>query len=128
MHHTVPAAGMQISPEMLKSVSSMMSSMSPEMMQSMLSMASSSGTATGAAPPPGAPAASGQQTAPGRFSVATKRKKGKKDYAFRRQFNEKPSIIPGCPGLCCHISWAMLSLLVACITCKKVKSRHTEHH
>ena len=25
-------------------------------------------------------------------------KKGK-DYAFRRQFNEKPSIIPGCPGV-----------------------------
>lgn len=56
-------AGMQISPEMLKSVSSMMSSMSPEMMQSMMSMASSA--STGAAPPPGAPAASGQQTAPG---------------------------------------------------------------
>ncbi len=25
-----------------------------------------------------------------------KQKKGK-DYAFRRQFNEKPSVIPGCP-------------------------------
>ena len=24
--------------------------------------------------------------------------KRKKDYTFRRQFNEKPSIIPGCPG------------------------------
>jgi len=24
-------------------------------------------------------------------------KKRKKDYTFRRQFNEKPSIIPGCP-------------------------------
>ncbi len=23
----------------------------------------------------------------------------RKDYAFRRQFNEKPSIIPGCPGI-----------------------------
>ena len=68
MHCTVPAAGMQISPEMLKSVSSMMSSMSPEMMQSMMSMASSA--STGAAPPPGAPAASGQQTATGRFLVA----------------------------------------------------------
>lgn len=67
MHHTVPAAGMQISPEMLKSVSSMMSSMSPEMMQSMMSMASSSGAASA----PGAPAASGQQTAPGRFFIAT---------------------------------------------------------
>ena len=25
------------------------------------------------------------------------RKEKRKDYAFRRQFNEKPSIIPGCP-------------------------------
>ena len=24
--------------------------------------------------------------------------KKRKDYAFRHQFNEKPSIIPGCPG------------------------------
>ena len=24
--------------------------------------------------------------------------KQRKDYAFRRQFDEKPSIIPGCPG------------------------------
>ncbi len=23
----------------------------------------------------------------------------RKDYAFRHQFNEKPSVIPGCPGL-----------------------------
>jgi len=27
-----------------------------------------------------------------------KKEKKRKDYAFRRQFNEKPSIIPGCPG------------------------------
>ena len=26
------------------------------------------------------------------------KKKKRKDYAFRRYFNEKPSIIPGCPG------------------------------
>ena len=26
-------------------------------------------------------------------------KRERKEYAFRRQFNEKPSIIPGCPGL-----------------------------
>ena len=31
--------------------------------------------------------------------MADKQKEEKrKDYAFRRQFNEKPSIIPGCPG------------------------------
>jgi hypothetical protein len=27
------------------------------------------------------------------------KKRKEKDYAFRRQFNEKPSIIPGCPEL-----------------------------
>jgi len=27
-----------------------------------------------------------------------KNEKKRKDYAFRRQFNEKPSNIPGCPG------------------------------
>ena len=27
------------------------------------------------------------------------KKKKRKDYAFRRQFNEKPSSIPGCPGV-----------------------------
>jgi len=27
------------------------------------------------------------------------KKKKRKDYAFRRQFNEKPSIIPGCPDI-----------------------------
>ncbi len=27
-----------------------------------------------------------------------RKEKKRKDYAFRRQFNEKPSIIPGCPG------------------------------
>jgi len=33
--------------------------------------------------------------------------KKRKDYAFRRQFNEKPSFIPGCPGvLAVHIKCA----------------------
>jgi len=27
-----------------------------------------------------------------------RKEKKRKDYTFRRQFNEKPSIIPGCPG------------------------------
>jgi len=27
-----------------------------------------------------------------------RKEKKRKDYAFRRQFNENPSIIPGCPG------------------------------
>ncbi len=30
--------------------------------------------------------------------AAVKKQKKRKNYAFRRQFNEKPSIIPGCPG------------------------------
>jgi len=29
----------------------------------------------------------------------SEKKKKRKDYAFRRQFNEKPSITPGCPGM-----------------------------
>ncbi len=30
--------------------------------------------------------------------VNREKKERRKDYAFRHQFNEKPSIIPGCPG------------------------------
>ena len=30
--------------------------------------------------------------------VCDRKKKKRKDYTFRRQFHEKPSIIPGCPG------------------------------
>ena len=41
-----------------------------------------------------------QQHAAHRWSDQDERlgEKKRKDYAFRRQFNEKPSIIPGCPG------------------------------
>jgi len=28
-----------------------------------------------------------------------RKEKKRKDYAFRRQFNEKPSIVPGCPEI-----------------------------
>ena len=37
--------------------------------------------------------------------------KKRKDYAFRRQFSEKPSIIPGCPG-----PQLLLQLLVVSVT------------
>ncbi len=30
--------------------------------------------------------------------VTVRKEKNRKDCAFRRQFKEKPSIIPGCPG------------------------------
>ena len=30
------------------------------------------------------------------------KEKKRKDYAFRRQFNEKPSITPGCPATLCE--------------------------
>ena len=33
------------------------------------------------------------------FSQSSLLSKKRKDYAFRRQFNEKPRIIPGCPGV-----------------------------
>lgn len=59
----LPAAGMSVSPDLLKSVSSMMSSMSPEMMQSMMAMAGSSGAAAGGPAAPAGP--SGQQSGPG---------------------------------------------------------------
>ncbi len=35
----------------------------------------------------------------GAGSTSLENKKKRKTYAFRRQFNEKPSIILGCPGL-----------------------------
>ena len=31
------------------------------------------------------------------MSLLERKEKKRKDYAFRRQFNEKPSITPGCP-------------------------------
>ena len=31
------------------------------------------------------------------WTIRIRKEKKRKDYAFRRQFNEKPSIIPGCP-------------------------------
>ena len=46
------------------------------------------------------------------WSVWKKRKK-RKDYAFRRQFNEKPSIIPGCPGV-----WLQQDLMKARVCIK----------
>ena len=66
MLESLLAAGMSVSPELMKSVSSMMSSMSPEMMQSMMAMASSSGAAPGV--PATAAGPSGQQFAPGKDS------------------------------------------------------------
>ena len=50
------------------------------------------------------------------FGFYCKRKeKKRKDYAFRRQFNEKPSIILGCPGsIAKHPLTASLQLLSCC--------------
>jgi len=31
-----------------------------------------------------------------------RKEKKRKYYTFRRQFNEKPGIMPGWPGTCCH--------------------------
>ena len=33
-----------------------------------------------------------------------------KDYAFRRQLDEKPGIIPGCPGIASWIDWISATL------------------
>ena len=43
-------------------------------------------------------------------SLFTQKKK-RKDYAFRRQLNEKPSIIPGCPGVC-----FLICFLISCFS------------
>ena len=48
-----------------------------------------------------------------------RKEKKRKDYAFRRQFNEKPSIIPGCPTValktCLWLCWASkVSALCQC--------------
>jgi len=37
------------------------------------------------------------------------RKRTRKDYTFLHQFNEKPSIIWGCPGFCCCVYLAVTS-------------------
>ena len=39
-----------------------------------------------------------------------RKKKKRKDYAFWRQFEEKPSVTPGCPGDVCHTMSAQMSL------------------
>ncbi len=36
--------------------------------------------------------------------IAAVLEKKRKDYAFWRQFNEKPSVIPGCPDLLFYMS------------------------
>ncbi len=46
---------------------------------------------------------------------ANLKEKKRKDYAFRRQFNEKPSVIPGCPGQ------------QTCINCSVLASDHNQY-
>ena len=49
-------------------------------------------------PLPVMPATMSEKQRKAKKRKATKRKEKKRqDYAFRRQFNEKPSMIPGCP-------------------------------
>ena len=42
--------------------------------------------------------------------------KKRKDYAFWRQFNEKPSVIPGCPGIHFHVKLGDLRKQLKVIT------------
>ena len=47
-----------------------------------------------------------------------RKKKKRKDYAFWRQFNEKPSVIPGCPGTVAEQEgtfWVSVSFMPACL-------------
>ena len=41
------------------------------------------------------------------------KKRKRKDYAFRCQFNEKPSIIPGCPAVLCYTTLRYATLRYA---------------
>jgi len=44
-----------------------------------------------------------QQSVHGVLSITLiQKEKKRKDYTFRRQFNEKPSITPGCSGTLIH--------------------------
>jgi len=45
--------------------------------------------------------------------LTDRKEKKRKDYTFRRQFNEKPSIIPGCPGLTIETSLQSTGFLVS---------------
>jgi len=48
-----------------------------------------------------------------------RKEKKRKDYAFRRQFNEKSSIIPGCPEpyvLCYYMMQADPTCLLVCLS------------
>ena len=46
------------------------------------------------------------------WSGESEKEKKTKDYAFWRQFNEKPSIVPGCPGPVSHLHEFMCLSLV----------------
>ena len=63
-------------------------------------------------------------------SFAVSLEKKRKDYAFRRQFNEKPSTIPGCPGaisLCsCNMHSYSAVEHVSCAT-MAVLREHAQH-
>ncbi len=48
--------------------------------------------------------------------LQVRKEKKRKDYTFRRQFDEKPSIIPGCPGLQVTIFVACFQVCCWCIT------------
>ena len=63
-----------------------------------------------------------------------RKEKKRKDYAFRRQFNEKPSIIPGCPGgqgnpfmLHTHFKTSKFALGVLVSTTTDGQNRHASN-
>jgi len=50
--------------------------------------------------------------------ISRKKKRKRKDYTFRRQFNEKPSIIPGCPGSSVNSALMVTNYAVSMVWCK----------
>ena len=52
----------------------------------------------------------------------------RKDYAFRRQFNVMPNIIPGCPNSCCIHVWQFVAMLHAFRTMSLRSPLHLHTH
>ncbi len=52
----------------------------------------------------------------------------RKDNTFRRQFDEKPSIMPGCPGFCCCVYSAVTSSVMPHIrSFQTALTQHSDH-
>ena len=56
------------------------------------------------------------------FAIRKRKEKKRKDNAFRRQFNEKPSIIPGCPDMFAITDQALTAFCICNICLESIKT------